>query len=175
VSSYSLRELLNFIDFRLSTFDLYMNQIHLQIVTPEKTFPARTVSSVSLFTELGQITVLPGHAALVSSLVPGEAEVQEGGQASTFHVAGGFVKVTQKNGMTDIVVLADAAEHADEIDEVRARAAEQRAREQLASAEKLSEEEYALATAALERSLTRIRIARKRASHKKTFSDDERK
>jgi F0F1-type ATP synthase epsilon subunit len=79
-------------------------------------------------------------------------------------VAGGFIQV--QNGGKEIVILADAAEHFYEIDIARAEEAKVQAEKTLQE-QTLSDEEYALAAAVLQKSLSRINIARKH-SHRRT-------
>jgi len=138
-----------------------VSAISFKLVTPERTVLSRELKSLSCPTELGQITILPGHIPLVANLVPGELHARGEKDDFYIYVSGGFVEVKPAS---EVVVLADAAEHHYEIDEQRAEEAKKRAEKTL-SAEKLSEEEYAKVAAALERSLSRLRITRKRGRH----------
>ncbi len=114
-------------------------------------------------TSLGQITILPGHIPLVGNLVPGELVIKSGNSELFLNVTGGFVEVRPNN---QIVILADAAEHHYEIDEQRAKEAVERAKKAMTET-KLSAQEHAQVTAALERSLARLNVAKKHA-HRKT-------
>jgi len=140
-----------------------MAKLHLQLVTPQRVVLNEELDSLSCPTIQGQITVLPGHIPLVATLDSGEliARPGNGGAEHSIHVAGGFVEV-KKDGQ--VIILADAAEHAEEIDEQEAEAAQTRARELLTKAS-VSDEEYAMAAAMLQRSTTRLQVARKRARH----------
>lgn len=134
-------------------------KIELSIITPEKELLKEEVDWVSLPTEAGDITVLPHHVALITALKPGELTVHTGTTERHLAVHGGFADI---DGLK-VRVLADAAELAEEIDE-------RRAEEAVARAEKAKEaattnEEQATITAALERSLIRLRVARRRRSH----------
>lgn len=141
-----------------------MDLLKLKIVSPERVLMEAEVLSISLPTPLGQITVLPKHTPLVSVLSPGEATVKElQSKESYLSISGGFVQV-QKGGAVHLLV--DAAEHVSEINESRAEAARVRAQEALKSAN-MSDQEYAATVAALERSLSRLNIVRKR-SHKRS-------
>lgn len=140
-----------------------MALLNLQIVTPQKTLLQTQCEKVSLPTPLGQITILPHHAPLVSQINSGELIVYNNNQSSPIHVAGGFVEIRPGN---EIVILADAAEHFDEIDESRAELAMKKADEAIKNRANISDEEYALAAAALERSLSRLQVARKHAHRK---------
>ena len=78
------------------------------------------------------------------------------------HISGGFVEVKPNS---QVVVLADAAEHSFEIDAERALEAKKRA-EAAMSQTRINGEEYAKVAAALERSLSRINVSRKHAHRK---------
>ena len=140
-----------------------MAGLNVQLVTPEREVLKETVTSLSCPTSEGQITILPGHAPLVATLVTGELVAHNGSEQHNIHVAGGFVEV--KSG-SEVVILADAAEHFYEIDIARAEEAKLQAESQLKEPD-LSKEEHALASTLLTRNLTRIRIARKHA-HRRT-------
>ena len=135
-----------------------MNKLKLKIVTPERVLLESEIDSVSCPTALGQITILPGHIPLVSTLTAGEIIVRENGTEKYMVATGGVVEVRTGN---ETVVLADAAEPEEEVDEQRAMVARERARKIMAE-QTLSEEEYAATAAALERSLARLRVAQKK-------------
>src|SRR3989344_5105928 len=135
-----------------------MPKLKLKIVTPEKVLLDAEADSVSCPTQMGEITILPNHIPLVASLAPGEMKIVENGSARHMAVAGGVVEVRRQN---EIVVLADAAEAEEEIDIKRAEEAKARARKVM-SEKPLSEEEYAATAAALEKALTRLRVARRK-------------
>jgi F-type H+-transporting ATPase subunit epsilon len=104
----------------------------------------------------GQLAVLPRHAAFMTMLAPGELILKKGGEEQPFAVTGGFFEVLNDR----VIVLADAAERAEEIDIERAEAARQRA--QVALERKESLEEQAAMVAALERAMVRLRVAENR-------------
>ena len=135
-----------------------MPKLKLKIVTPEKVLLDAEADSVSCPTQMGEITILPNHIPLVASLAPGEMKIVENGSARHMAVAGGVVEGRRQN---EIVVLADAAEAEEEIDIKRAEEAKARARKVMAE-KTLSEEEYAATAAALEKALTRLRVARRK-------------
>ena len=143
-------------------------KLSLQLVTPERTVLKESYDSLSCPTTLGQITILPGHAALVATLVSGELVARKGPTEAYLHVAGGFVEVRPGN---EIVILADAAEHFYEIDQQMAEQAKKQAEEILQSNVQ-SDEEYARARSMLERNLSRLRIARKHAHRKSPITGE---
>lgn len=128
----------------------------IELVTPEKIVLRQEADQVTVPTPNGEITILPHHIPLVTTVSPGELRVKLGTEDIPLAVAGGFLEI-QGNL---IRVLTDAAERVEEIDEQRAEEARKRAedlRKQAIGDEKL----YGEATALLERSLARLRISRK--------------
>jgi F-type H+-transporting ATPase subunit epsilon len=140
-----------------------MPKLHLQLVTPEKTVLNEELDSLSCPTELGQITVLPGHIPLVATLTPGELIARSDKNEHFIHVAGGFVEVKAGDKVT---ILADTAEHASDIDIKATEEAVKRAQEAMKE-KTLSSEEYAKVAASLNQSLMKLNIARKH-SHRRS-------
>jgi len=139
-----------------------MKTLHFQIATPEKVvFDAPKASVITLPTKMGEITVLPDHLPLVSSLVAGEVRVTVGGQEVSMAVSGGFIEVRPGQ----VTVLADTAERAEEIDVKRAEEARQRAKMSV-QAKHVEAEDYAGLAAKLERELARLKVARKHRERK---------
>ncbi len=135
-----------------------MDKLKLKIVTPEKVVLSDEVSQVSLNTTMGQITILPHHIPLVSQLSAGEIGVKKDGQEENWMaVSGGFVEVLPNQ----LVILADTAEYAEEIDEARAEEARQRA-EKLLREKQVDEADYAMVAAKLQKELARLKVVRRR-------------
>jgi F-type H+-transporting ATPase subunit epsilon len=136
--------------------------LQLTVVTAERTVLSRTdVQRAIVPTTEGQVTLLPSHAPLMASLAIGELLVVHPGGTEAIAVHGGFVQIV---GDT-VTILADAAEHADDIDEARVEAARQRAQRRLAG-ERITPDESAVdmlrARLAMERALTRLKVRRRR-------------
>ncbi|MBE0611426.1 MAG: F0F1 ATP synthase subunit epsilon [Dehalococcoidia bacterium] len=108
----------------------------------------------------GQMAILPHHAALMTTLDPGELVMRRAGQEDAFAVTGGFLEVHNDR----VTVLADAAEPFEEIDAARAEAARTRAEERLRLYRegRAGDVDVARASAALQRSLMRLRIVQRR-------------
>ena len=104
----------------------------------------------------GEIAILPEHAPLITPLEAGELRVRKGAEENAYFVAGGFLEVLKDK----VTILADAAEHAEEIDVARAEDARRRAQESLAH--RHDQPDVAAAEAALRRSLLRLRVAERR-------------
>ena len=95
-----------------------MADLRLDIVTPERSVVSDTVDSVTVPGREGEIGILPGHAALISSLKSGILAYTKGADTRRMVVAGGFVEVSNDR----VSVLADSAEFSDEIDAAATRA-----------------------------------------------------
>ncbi len=144
-----------------------MNKINFKLVTPERTVLSEELASLSCPTTMGYITILPHHIPLVATLTAGELHAKHtNGENSYIFVSGGFAEVKAGN---QVIILADSAEHHYEIDAQRAEAAKKRAEQEIAE-RKMSEEEYAHVSAALERSLLRINVVKKRSHRKNPIS-----
>jgi F-type H+-transporting ATPase subunit epsilon len=131
--------------------------LQLEIVTPERQAYADEVDAVVCPGTEGEIGVLPHHAPLLSTLGVGELRIRKGGQEDFFAIAGGFLQVRPDK----VVVMAELADLASEID---LEAAEAARREAERAIEQGFEEpaDLARARAAMERALLRIRVAERR-------------
>ncbi len=131
--------------------------IKFKIVTPERTVFEDEIDQATLPTAEGEITVLPNHIPLISTLKAGDLVIKKGGEETDIAVSSGMIEV-QKN---EITVLADTAERAEEIDLSRAEEARKRAEDLKEKRIQLDEAQYATAAAILEKNLARIRVAKK--------------
>ncbi len=105
----------------------------------------------------GELGILPHHAALMTALAPGEVVIRKAGQEEVhLAVGGGFLEVRPDR----VMILADSAEMAEEIDVERAEAARQRAQARLS--EHPAGVDLVRAEYALKRSQIRLKIAQKR-------------
>ncbi len=132
--------------------------IKFEIVTPERVVLKRQARQILVPTEEGEITILPKHTPLVSILKPGVIEaVLEDDSTEIMSVSGGFVEVLQSK----VVILADSAERAEELDEEAIEKARKKAQESKDKAESEDEVEFIEITAKLERELARLRAVKK--------------
>lgn len=131
--------------------------LHLQIITPEKVVFDDDVDQVSLPTTEGQITVLPHHTNLITSIEPGEL-IYLKHQKETLLAAGfGFAQV----GTQNVKVLVDLAAPAEEIEEKQIEEAKKIAEEKMKEKHTMSEEEYATVAANLQKALAQLRVKRR--------------
>ena len=131
--------------------------LHLDIVTPERLVYSDDVDEVVCPGSEGELGILPHHAPLVSSLGVGELRLKKGGLVDTFAIAGGFLQVRPDR----VVVLAETADMASEIDLQRAHEARQEA-ERTLEMPGTTPADLAAARAALQTALLRIRVAERR-------------
>lgn len=126
----------------------------LEIVTPERQVFSEQVDSVVCPGIEGELGILPHHAPLLTTLGIGELRIRRGGEEEYFALAGGFLQVRPDK----VVVMAETADMASEIDVERAMEARREAERQLS--EGFDEPaDMARARAALQHALLRIRVA----------------
>jgi F-type H+-transporting ATPase subunit epsilon len=131
--------------------------LQLEIVTPERLAYSDEVDSVQLPGSEGELGVLPHHAPLVSTLGVGELRIRKGGTEESFAIVGGFVQVRPDR----VVVMAETADLASEIDLEKAQEARREAERALESGYHEGVD-LAAARAALQQALLRIRVAERR-------------
>ena len=137
-----------------------MSSIRLDIVTAERVVYSEDVDVVVAPGIEGQLGILPHHAPLMTTLQAGELLVRKGGEEFSLVISGGFLEVRPDR----VIVLADAAERAEEIDAARAEEAKRRAEEQLSH--RAPGVDMAQAEAALHRSIARLKVAERRRKRK---------
>ena len=136
--------------------------LKLDVVTIEReVYSADDVDMVIAPGVEGVMGILPRHEPIVTILRPGSLEIIRGEDRELFAIGGGFMEVRG----SQVVVMADRAEQADEIDLSRAEAAREAARKRLEEAPDRVDMEAALA--ALRRAEVRIRVARQRTSRRR--------
>lgn len=135
-------------------------KIDLQIITPERVICEEEIYQITLPVVDGDVTILPNHRSYIASIKSGEIIYKKNSKdkdGESLVVAGGFVEFHKNK----LVLLADEAERADDIDLEKAEEARERA-------EKLKEEvvskddiEYARIAFTLEKELAKIKVAKK--------------
>lgn len=134
-----------------------MATMTLEIVTAERQVSSEEVNGVVAPGIEGELGILPHHAPLLTVLQPGELRIIRAGQEDEhLAVSGGFMEVMGNK----VVVLADAAERAEEIDEQRAQEAVRRAEERLAH--RTQDMDLERAVASMRRAALRLKVVRRR-------------
>ncbi len=137
-------------------------QLKLKIVTPERLILEELVDQVSLPTTEGEITVLPNHIPLITGLASGDVVALANNEHVPMAIVGGFLEVkTNAEGMTEVAVLADFAEHVHELTDEKIEQAKQKAEDMRKKMENKEHVDFEHFEAELERSLTRVKIADK--------------
>lgn len=137
--------------------------MHVVILTPEKTLHEEEASELTVPTSLGEITILPGHATLVTKVTEGEILLQNKGKGHYFAVTEGFLQVKDDQ----VTLLADYAVRSEDINTQRVLEAKKRAEEKLKKKEEgISERDYALATAEMRRAILELKVSNKRSKNR---------
>ena len=140
-----------------------MDSFKLHFMASEHMVYDGDAESVSLMTTEGSIGILAHHSNLIMAVVPGIVEYVPVGEEvraaglsdrQVSVVSDGLLKVENN----EVMILVDTAEHPAEIDEARARRAEEKAREDLKRAN--TNRDVALASAELSRAMSRIKASK---------------
>ena len=84
----------------------------LDVVTPVRAIMSRKVEEVIAPGSAGEFGVLVGHTSFLTTLKPGKVTVMDEESTILMAVSGGFAEVTGQR----VIILAEQAELADEID-----------------------------------------------------------
>ena len=136
-----------------------MENFQLEIISPSGTKYQDLARSLTVFTKTGELTILAKHQPLFTVLEPGVLIIRHEKGEEYFSMGGGFLEVTKAK----VLVLADKALHADEIDEEKVKEAQQKAEQILK--EKPQGAIHINAKAAFRRSLIDLKIAKRKKHH----------
>ncbi len=143
-----------------------MATLEYKVITPERVVLEGTAVSISVMTENGEITVLPGHVPLASLLKAGEMRIKTAdGKEELLAVSTGMVEVKKDN---QIVILANTAERSEELELAQIEEAKKRAEDALKNIRNRDDVSFADAAAHMERELARYRVALKAKGHRST-------
>lgn len=132
--------------------------IQFEIVTPERVVLREEITQITVPTKIGEITVLPNHIPLVSSLISGVVHIKKrNGEDDIMSISGGFLEVLKDK----VVILADTAERAEELDLTRAEEAYRRAAELKEKARRGENINFVEVNAAIERELARTKAIKR--------------
>jgi F-type H+-transporting ATPase subunit epsilon len=129
--------------------------VDCDIVSAEESVYSGKVQFISLTGSLGELGISPGHAPLLSEVKPGPVKMRmESGEEDIFYVSGGFLEVQPHK----VILLADTALRAGDLDEAAAEEASRQAEQ--AMADKTSEFEYSRAAGQLAEAAAQLRTLR---------------
>ncbi|HEU5361101.1 MAG TPA: F0F1 ATP synthase subunit epsilon, partial [Candidatus Deferrimicrobiaceae bacterium] len=134
--------------------DTMGSRIRLELVTPERLLVSQEVDEVIAPGYEGEFGVLPEHTQYLAILRIGVLRYRTGDRVQKVAVGGGFAEVTPER----VVVMADVAEKAEEIDVERARQAHARAEAALKDLS-MDDAQYYKMYSALQRALVRMAAA----------------
>ena len=127
----------------------------LSVVAPDRSVVEQTVHSVIVPGEAGYFGVQAGHVPMIAALKPGIMEyVDESNQRHFVYMGGGFAEVVADK----VMVLADEAQHSDEIDASKAEEALEEARRAMRGEESSMSRDDAVVE--IDRAVHRMKAAR---------------
>jgi F-type H+-transporting ATPase subunit epsilon len=138
--------------------------MYTELITSEGSAYSGDAVSVTLPSGMGEITVLNHHIPMLSTIEPGTVIIRTGKDELLFAVSRGVVQV----GRTGLLILSDIADRADSLEEKAIELARARA-EELRNARRTDAEEFADATATLEREMARLMSIRRLRSRRKSL------
>ncbi len=134
-------------------------KIQVDIVSAEQKIFSGTADALIISGEVGELGIFPGHTPLLTPLKPGEIILQQGDREDVFYVSGGILEV-QPHLAT---ILADTVARADELDEIAAQEAKERA--ESAMRDSSAKLEYAAAIKELAQAVAQLRAIQRLRGH----------
>lgn len=128
------------------------NEFELLIMTPDRLFFHDAVQALIFDSGEGQLEILPHHAPLAASVSIGELQIKQHDSWKHAFVSEGFLTVEENT----VSVFAQASEWPEEIDEIRAQNAKERAMRQLQHKQSIYEHQHTMIS--LTRAMERLRI-----------------
>jgi len=129
--------------------------MHCDIVSAEKSIFSGRVQMVIAAGSLGDLGIAPGHAPLLTAIIPGPVKlILESGEEEVFYVSGGFLEIQREV----VTLLSDTAIRAGDVDEVAAVKAIEDAEKAIAN--QGAEFEYSAAAAQLAEAAAQLRALR---------------
>ncbi|MEX0932299.1 MAG: ATP synthase F1 subunit epsilon [Parcubacteria group bacterium] len=129
----------------------------ITVLTPEGRAYESTAWEVVASTAGGELGIQAKHTPLITVLKPGRVTIKKEAGEQHFAVSGGMLEV-RKGG--EVVVLADTAERAEDIDFESVEKAHARAEEALKRAENLSKEDFAEFQSELNTHIARLKLGK---------------
>lgn len=125
--------------------------LQVDIVSAEHEIFSGKADAVIVTGEMGELGIFPGHTALLTPLKPGEIRLQQQNKEEIYYVSGGTMEVQPHL----VTILADTVARADELDEVAAKEAKERAEKNMRDSKE--QMDYAAASIELAQALAQLR------------------
>jgi len=127
--------------------------VNLNVVSAHESLFSGSIKSLQITGSEGELGIMPGHAPLLTSLKPGMALItKKDDTEEVIYLSGGMLEVQPNN----VIVLADVAVRAGDLDEQAALDAKKRAEENISS--NTVDVEYAVIAAELARAVAQLRV-----------------
>lgn len=128
----------------------------LTVVSPERLVVSAEVEEAQVPGKNGYLGILPGHAPMMTELDIGELSYRQGDRTGYLALTWGYCEVLSDQ----VIVLAERAERAEEVDRERARASMERARKRLSNLQD-ADIDFLRARTSLQRALIRVQVSQK--------------
>ena len=128
----------------------------LSVVSPERLVLSEEVEEAQVPGKNGCLGILPGHAPLMTELDIGELSYRQGNRTGYLAVTWGYCEVLSNQ----VIVLAERADRAEEVDRERAQASMDRANKRLANLQD-PDIDFLRARTSLQRALIRVQVSQK--------------
>lgn len=128
----------------------------LTVVSPERLVVSEEVEAAQVPGKNGYLGILPGHAPMMTELDIGELSYRRGDRTGYLAVTWGYCEVLSDQ----VIVLAERAERAEEVDRERAQASMERARKRLSNLRD-TDTDFLRARTSLQRALNRVQVSQK--------------
>lgn len=128
----------------------------LTVVSPERLVVSAEVEEAQVPGKNGYLGILPGHAPMMTELDIGELSYRQGDRTGYLAVTWGYCEVLSDQ----VIVLAERAERAEDVDRERAQAAMERARKRLSNLQD-ADIDFLRARTSLQRAMIRVQVSHK--------------
>lgn len=133
-------------------------KLHLTITTPLRTVYTNDIDQLTVTTSVGELTILPDHIPLITTLEIGQVMVKNDGHEVYYAIDGGILEVRHNN---KVVILSDRSENASEIDIERAKEALKRAEDIKNNSSDVDNVDYNKLERDIAKELNRVKLTQK--------------
>ena len=131
--------------------------MQVDVITPNGAVLEGEATSVTVPTQMGEMTVLEGHIPVIASLDLGLLDIKIDGESQRFAVDGGFIEI----GKTRVSIVTETALRPADVDVDAEKERLAKVQSDLNDVSTLGPEEIVLANRELKRAMTFLDIAKK--------------